>query len=98
MAELDKATGLAELDRQMKHEAKQASVLQSRLEAVRSVATSPAGDVTAEVDSTGVLKALRITPEAMRAGAENLAESIRQASRSAYADLPDRLREAVANR
>jgi|GEM_PF-5401972 len=97
MAELDKAAGLAELDRQMKHQAEQASVLQCRLEAVRSVATSPAGDVTVEVDASGVLKALRISPDAMRAGAESLAESIRQASRSAHADLPDRLREAVAN-
>ena len=89
---------LTELDEQMTSEAIQVDALQRRLAAVRSVATSPCGAVTAEVDSEGVLCALRLAPDAVDVGAEELADKIRDASRTAHGDLPDRLREAVAKR
>lgn len=89
---------LTELDEQMTSQARQADALQRRLAAVKSVATSPCGEVTAEVDSNGILRALRIAPEALDSGAEQLADKIRHASRTAQVDLPDRLKEAVANR
>ncbi|HIW62537.1 MAG TPA: YbaB/EbfC family nucleoid-associated protein [Candidatus Stackebrandtia excrementipullorum] len=94
MADADR---IAELDEQMTRQARQADALQRKLALLRSVATSPCGEVTVEVDSNGVLRGLSLTPEAVDVGAEKLADKIRTTSRAAQEELPQRLKEAVGD-